>query len=78
MMRHHAIEAGSFGNMPRSVRRQGPLRKSERNRLDCEPATPRTLRGPGPETDWNVDWRRGGGRKKVSLFQIVYWAFHNK
>ncbi len=28
-MRHHAIEVGGFGNMPRSVRRQGPLRKSE-------------------------------------------------
>jgi hypothetical protein len=36
------------------------LRKSESNRPDCKPATPRTLRGPWPEIDWNVDWRRGG------------------
>jgi hypothetical protein len=61
MMRYRAIEASGFGNMPRSVRRQGPLRKSERNRPDCKPATTRTLRGPRPETDWNVGWRRGGG-----------------
>jgi hypothetical protein len=27
---------------------------------NCEPATPRTLCGPEPETDWNVDWRRIG------------------
>jgi hypothetical protein len=60
MMSYRAIEAGGFGNMPRSVRRQGPPRESERKRPDCEPATPRTLRGPRPETDWNVDWRRGG------------------
>jgi hypothetical protein len=61
MMLYRTIEAGGFGNMPRSVRLQGPLRKSERNRPDCEPATPRTLRSPRPEIDWNVDWRRGGG-----------------
>jgi hypothetical protein len=63
MLRHRTIEAGSFGNMPRSVRRQGPLRKSERNRPDCEPATPHTLCGLRSETDWNVDWQRGGGRQ---------------
>jgi hypothetical protein len=59
-MRYRSIEAGVFGNMPRSVWRQGPLKKSERNRPDCEPTIPRTLRGPRPETDWNVGWRRGG------------------
>jgi hypothetical protein len=59
-MSYRAIEAGGFGNMPRSVRHQGPPRESEGKRPACEPATPRTLRGPRPETDWNVDWRRGG------------------
>jgi hypothetical protein len=61
MMRYRAIEAGGFGNMPRLGWRQGPLCKIKRNRPDCKPATPRTLRRPRPETDWNVDWRRGGG-----------------
>ncbi len=40
MMSYRAIEAGGFGNMPRSVRRQGPPRESERKRPYCEPATP--------------------------------------
>jgi hypothetical protein len=30
MLRHCAIEAAGFGNMPRLVRANGPLRKSER------------------------------------------------
>ncbi len=59
-MHYCAIKAGGFGNMPRSVWRQGPFRKSKRNRPNCEPATPRTLCGLPPETDWNVDWQRGG------------------
>jgi hypothetical protein len=54
MMCYRAIEAGGFGNMPRSVRHLGRGEK----RPDCELATPHTLRGPRPETDWNVDWHR--------------------
>jgi hypothetical protein len=59
-MCHRAIEADGFGNMPRLVRRQRSTEKERKNRPDCKPATPRTLHSPRPETDWNVDWQKGG------------------
>ncbi len=40
MIPHRAIEAGGFGNMPRSMRRQGPLRKSERTGPTANPPPP--------------------------------------
>jgi hypothetical protein len=51
------IEHYSFINLPRKVRRQLSIRKSEKASPKWEAVTLRTLHSPGLETDWNVDWR---------------------
>jgi hypothetical protein len=48
---HAQIGAGPTDHLERA-RETGPT---------ANPPPRHTLRGPRPEIDWNVDWRRGGG-----------------
>jgi hypothetical protein len=74
------IERCGFGNLPKTVQRQLYSKKERESGPDWGTATPRTLRSPRPETDWNVHWCRTSlrttARRDFSRHQVV--GIHSK